>query len=148
MFVGNSMRFISPTICSNPQEPLQHSSTPSPNKKMTIALDIEDDVSLDLVLDKYKFSLRTPDVIESDYWGQCQYTRGPSVHIHCIVSNALHDIRDMSMGGDTLYQFDGKVGRAYNEMVTGMIYQWKGGCLESFATMIRQGNCSDVDVHE
>ena len=76
------------------------------------------------------YHMTTPDVIESDYYSQYRYCRGAELHVHCIVKNSLQEIKSMALGNETSYQFDGKIGTAFNKMVLGMIYQWKISCLE------------------
>ena len=136
LFVDLSPNFLSPTICSDSSEPIRRRLTPPPNRNVTVEAHLESDDSF--MVEKLKdnkkkfFHMTTPDVIESDYFGQCRYTHGMSVHIHAIVKNSLQKISDMALGTETSYQFDGKVGKAYNKMVLGMMYQWKLSCLELF----------------
>lgn len=141
---------LAPTICSNQEEPIRRESTRGPNERHTVPIDSNDRLLLSndsLPLPpNFRFEYVSPDVIESDYWGTMSYLHTGHTHVAVIVNNPLKPVKDMSILGESNFHFDGSFGKAYNEVLMGMIYQWKLSTLELLDAVIRQGCFEAHDV--
>lgn len=139
---------IAPTINADPDQPIRRQWTPRPKDKLLVQVEDTDVLYADPIPGFNGFNILTPDVIESDYYGDMSFVVTGDMHIHAIVNNPLKPLEEMSLAGETSYQFNGngKFGYTYNRVTLGMIYQWKISSLELLNVIVDQGHVGHEEI--
>ena len=95
----------------------------------------------------YHLNFLSPDVIESDYWGNMSFVYSGDMHIGTIVKNHLKTTNNgISVVGRTYFDFEKSICKEYNMVLMGMIFQWQKSCLEMLHAVVNQGFFSTSNV--
>ena len=137
---------LAPTIYADANQPLRCKYTPEAEQKQVVEVE-ESDKIFDKTELGFKFTFIAPDTIECDYWGSFMFKYTKDMHVHAVIQNPLKSFNDLKLGNSTTFHFKGDVGKTYNEMVMGMIYQWKISSLEVLHAVVDQGHFPRCEVN-
>lgn len=131
--------YLGPTINADMREPLRREWTPSANRLVTNEITMSEIGAKSNIIPGFKFTVVTPEVIESDYFGNLSFTYTGGQHVHAIISNPGRPVTELVLGTKSEFQFTVDFGRHVHRMVLGMMYQWEISCLELFREVVKQG---------
>lgn len=146
------MDLFPPTIGNDPKQTIRRYTTPESNRTHEIFFDDDDDYndqfdSSNLIMGRADnnrnntiYKVITPDVVESDFFGEFNYKFTGEYHVSCVVNTPNRQLVScIAGGGYNEFQFEYEYVKTYHQAVNGMIYQWRLSSLAALKSVVSVG---------